>query len=63
MPLMNMGHYSAEDISMIQDNRVGCIHSGTKNNSPIIVLGQRLPAVCDYSRNARDQTESSSIRD
>jgi hypothetical protein len=39
MPLMNMGHYPVEDISMIHDNRVGCIHSGTKNNSPIIVLG------------------------
>ena len=39
MPLMNMGHYSAEDISMIHDNRVDFIRSGTKNNSPIIVLG------------------------
>jgi hypothetical protein len=39
MPLINIGHYSSEDISIIHDNRVNCIHSGTKNDSPIIVLG------------------------
>ena len=38
MPLMNMKHYPAEDVSMTHDNRISCSHSPTKNNSPIIVL-------------------------